>query len=196
MPKASKKSASSAGKPPFVPPTPGQLPPNYRPAVHTSVRASDLGNFIDAEWTTFAQVDPKTGDRTGQLPYWFTSSCVIRNARGQERLIRLRDIGAQPRRGLLRIRVTGATKPVVTLSRSGKDGSPGKPVKPVGGFYPIEASQNADGSPSHKYYTLSFRDPVCLLECYNAVLHPPDPCPPGHPGVFAVYGYPPPGTPE
>lgn len=196
MPKASKKSTSSRKQPAFVPPQPGRLPPDYRPAVHTSVRANDSGNIIDAEWTTFAQVDPKTGERTGKLPYWFTSSCVIRNARGLVRLIRLRDIGAQPRKGTLRVRVTGAKAPIMTLSRTSTGGGRGKPVKPVGGFYTIEASQNPDGTPSHKHYTLSFRDPVCLLECYNICIPPPEPCPPDNPGVFAVYGYPPPGTPE
>jgi hypothetical protein len=195
MTKALPSSSSSAKQPDFVPPKPGQLPTNYRPAVHTSVRANRYGNIIDAEWTTFAQVDPKTGDRTGQLPYWFTSNCVIRNDKGPVRQVGLRDIGAQPRQGRVRIRVTGAKKPVLTLSASSKGGPRGKPIKPVGGFYPIESSENPDGSPSNKYYTLSFRDPICFLECYK-IVPPPLPCPPTGPLPLISYDYPPPGTPE
>jgi hypothetical protein len=195
MPNASKKNAASIKQPPFVPPPEGQLPPDYRPAVHTSVRANDLGNIIDAEWTTFAQVDPKTGARTGNLPYWFTSNCVIRNDKSSVRLVSLRHIGAQPRSGTLRLRVTGTKKLVVTLSDTSSGGR-GKPVKPVKGFYLIEASQCPDGSPSNKYYTLSFRDPICFLECYKIASPSPAPCPPTGPVVLISYNYPPPGTPE
>jgi hypothetical protein len=191
MPKPTKNSGTPSKQAPFVPPAVGQAPLNYRPTVHTSVRATDFGEIIDAEWINFSQYDPKTGVRTGQLPYWFTCACVVRNGKGKTRSIRLRDIAAQARQGTLRVRVSGAKNPVVILSAK-KSGGRGIPVKPVDGFYPIEPSCNKDGSPSTHFYTLSFSGPICFLECYNTLLHHEHPC---GPVEYSSGGFPPPGTP-
>jgi hypothetical protein len=187
-----KNSGSSSKQPPFVPPSVGQAPTHYRPAVHTSVRATDFGAIVDAEWTTFAQFDPKTGVRTGQLPYWFTCTCVVRNEKGNVRTVRLRDIAAQARQGILRVRISGAKNPVVRLSRKNSVRTGGKPVKPVDGFYPIAPSCDKDGMPSNNFYTLSFNGPICFLECYDTLVRPKPPC--GKVEMISE-GYPPPGTP-
>jgi hypothetical protein len=190
MTKLNRNSGSSTKQAPFVPPAVGESPANYKPAVHTSVRATDFGAIVDAEWTTFAQFDPKTGDRTGHLPYWFTCTCVIRNAKGKVGSVRLRDIAAQARQGLLRVRISGAKDPVITVS-SNSSGKGGRAVKPVDGFYPIEPSCGPDGKPSNKFYTLKFSGPISYLECYNTDLHPFLPCGP----ELISEGFPPPGTP-
>jgi hypothetical protein len=191
MPKSTSNRQSSSKA--FGPPKPGQVPDNYRPTTHTSVRVTDFGANVDAEWTTFAYFDPATGERTGQIPYWFTATCLVRNDKLRVRMVRLRDIGAQARVGTIRVRVSGTKNPAVKVSTS-DSGQGGKPVKPVGGFFPIEPSYDKDGKPSDKYYTLSFNGPLCFLECYNTLLCLPKP--PSGPRPLISDGYPPAGTPE
>jgi hypothetical protein len=174
----------------FVPPETGQLPPSFRPTTHTSVRATDFGAGVDTEWTTFSKCDPVTGARTGQLPYWFTATCHVRNSRGPVGSVRLRDIGAQARVGVLRLRVSGAKNPVLKVGRS-SSGKGAKAVKPVDGFFAIEPSSPTG---SDTFYILSFEGPVCFLECYNTASCVPRPA--TGPEPLVEDGYPPSGTPQ
>lgn len=109
---------------------------------------------MDAEWTTFAKCDPATGARTGQLPCWFTATCHVKSDRIRVGSVRLRDIGAQARAGVLKLRVSGAKNPVLKASKSGS-GKGGKTVKAVGGFYAVEPS--APKGARHPAYSTRFR---------------------------------------
>jgi hypothetical protein len=177
----------------FVPPAPGHLPADFRPTIHTSVRATDFGASVDAEWTTFAKCDPATGARTGQLPYWFTATCHVKSDRIRVGSVRLRDIGAQAKAGVLKLRVSGAKNPLLKVSKS-SSGKGGKPVKSVGGFYLIEPSSAKGPGTSGAFYTLSFEGPVCFLECFNSASLAPRP--PSGPEPLIEDGYPPTGTPQ
>jgi hypothetical protein len=177
----------------FVPPASGQLPPSFRPTTHTSIRASDFGANVDAEWTTFAKCDPATGARTGQLPYWFIATCHVRGGGGRAGSVRLRDIGAQTRVGVLKLRVSGARKTALKVSRS-SSGKGGKAVKLVNGFYAIEPSSAKGPGTPDTFYTLSFEGPLCFLECYNTASCAPRR--PSGPGPLIEDGYPPSGTPQ